>query len=60
LIYRLGGLKALRERPWETLADSSGREPWLLHFYWERGVERRVEVKRDKKGVPSSGSQALT
>jgi len=39
LIYRLGGVEALRERPWETLRRLiQEREPWLLQLYRERGA----------------------
>jgi len=39
LIYRLGGIEALRERPRETLLRLlEEKEPWLLQLYRERGV----------------------
>jgi len=39
LIYRLGGVEALRERPWETLSRLLwGKEPWLVQLYRERGA----------------------
>jgi len=39
LIYRLGGIEALRERPWENLRRLlEEKEPWLLQLYRERGV----------------------
>jgi len=39
LIYRLGGIKALRERPWENLRRLLWeKEPWLVELYRERGV----------------------
>jgi len=39
LIYRLGGIEALRNRPRETLLRLlEEKEPWLLQLYRERGV----------------------
>jgi len=39
LIYKLGGIEALRVRPWETLRRLlQEKEPWLLQLYRERGV----------------------
>jgi len=39
LIYRLGGIEALRERPWENLRRLLWeKEPWLVELYRERGV----------------------
>jgi len=39
LIYKLGGIEALRVRPWETLRRLlEEREPWLIQLYRERGV----------------------
>ena len=39
LIYKLGGIKALRERPWENLRRLLWeREPWLVQLYREKGV----------------------
>jgi len=39
LIYRLGGIKALRERPWENLRRLLWeKEPWLVELYRERGL----------------------
>jgi len=39
LIYRLGGIKALRVRPWENLRQLLWeKEPWLVELYRERGV----------------------
>jgi len=39
LIYRLGGIEALRNRPKETLLRLlEEKEPWLLQLYRERGV----------------------
>jgi len=39
LIYRLGGIKALRERPWENLRRLLWEgEPWLVELYREKGV----------------------
>jgi len=39
LIYRLGGIEALRERPWENLRRLlQEKEPWLVQLYREKGV----------------------
>jgi len=39
LIYKLGGIEALRERPWETLRRLLWeREPWLVQLYHEKGI----------------------
>jgi len=39
LIYKLGGIKALRERPWENLRRLiQEKEAWLVELYRERGV----------------------
>jgi len=39
LIYRLGGIEALRERPWENLRRLlQEREPWLVQLYREKGA----------------------
>jgi len=39
LIYRLGGIEALRNRPRETLLKLlEEKEPWLLQLYREKGL----------------------
>jgi len=39
LIYRLGGINALRVRPWENLRRLiQEKEPWLVELYREKGV----------------------
>jgi len=39
LIYRLGGIEALRERPWENLRRLLWeKEPWLVKLYRKRGI----------------------
>jgi len=39
LIYKLGGIKALRERPWENLRRLiQEKEPWLVELYRKKGL----------------------
>jgi len=39
LIYKLGGINALRVRPWENLRRLiQEKEPWLVELYREKGV----------------------